>query len=99
MRPLRLDELRRADVGDIRTCTDEGAVIHVLGKAGKDRAVPIGADVLAMIVNYLDSRAVRFPGTTRSSARQGLSRWPCSVQLFVGHDGDRLTRGTIQSRV
>jgi integrase len=27
---LRLDELRRADVGDIRTCTGGGAVIHVL---------------------------------------------------------------------
>jgi integrase/recombinase XerC len=35
---LRLDELRRADVGDIRTSTGDGAVIYVRGKAGKDRA-------------------------------------------------------------
>ena len=35
---LRADELRRADVGDIRTGTDGGAVIHVRGKGSKDRA-------------------------------------------------------------
>jgi integrase/recombinase XerC len=96
---LRLDELRRADVGDIRTSTGDGAVIHVRGKAGKDRTVPFEADLLAVIENYLDSRAVRFPGTTRSSAQQGLSRWPSNVPLFVGRDGERITRGTIQSRV
>ena len=66
---LRLDELRRADVGDIRTATGDGAVIYVRGKSGKDRAVPIEADVLAVIENYLDSRAIRFPGTTRFSIR------------------------------
>jgi len=48
---LRLDELRRADVGDIRTSTGDGAVIHVRGKAGKDRIVPIEADLLAVIEN------------------------------------------------
>ena len=96
---LRLDELRRADVGDIRTATGDGAVIYVRGKSGKDRAVPIEADVLAVIENYLDSRAIRFPGTTRSSTRHGVSRWPSNVPLFVGRDGQRITRGTIQSRV
>jgi integrase/recombinase XerC len=96
---LRLDELRRADVGDIRTSTDGGAVIYVRGKAGKDRAVPIEADLLAAIENYLDSRAVRFPVATRPSARQGLSRWPSNAPLFVGRDGERITRDTIQSRV
>src|SRR6202048_3994984 len=33
---LRADELLRADVGDLRS-TDDGAVIHVRGKGGKDR--------------------------------------------------------------
>ena len=96
---MRADELRRVDVGDIRTFTGSGAVVHVGGKGAKDRAVPIEADLLALIHNYLDSRAVRFPGTARSSARQRLSRWPANAPLFVGRDGQRITRGTIQSRV
>ncbi|MBV8349241.1 MAG: tyrosine-type recombinase/integrase, partial [Mycolicibacterium sp.] len=89
---LRLDELRRADVGDIRSGTGDGAVIYVRGKGGKDRAVPIEAGLLAVIDNYLDSRAVRCPATTRSSARRGLSRWPSNAPLFVGRDGQRITR-------
>jgi integrase/recombinase XerC len=96
---LRADEPRRVDVGDIRTFTGSGAVVHVRGKGAKDRAVPIEADLLALIHNYLDSRAVRFPGTARSSARQRLSRWPANAPLFDGRDGQRITRGTIQSRV
>ena len=42
---------------------------------------------------------VRFPASTRSRARRGLSRWPSDAALFVGRDGQRITRGTIQSRV
>jgi integrase/recombinase XerC len=59
---LRADELRRADIGDIRTGTDGGAVLHVRGKGSKDRAVPIEADLVAVIENYLDSRASSLPG-------------------------------------
>jgi integrase len=96
---LRADELRRADVGDIRTSTGGGAVIQVRGKGGKDRTVPIEADLLAVIEDYLDSRAHRFPPTTKSSTAHGLSRWSANAPLFVGRDGERITRGTIQSRV
>jgi site-specific recombinase XerC len=39
---LRADELLRANVGDLRS-TDEGAVIHVRGKGGRDRRIPIEA--------------------------------------------------------
>ena len=95
---LRADELRRADVRDIRT-TDGGAVIHVRGKGGKDRAVPIEADLLSVIEDYLESRARRLPATLKASTRHGLSRWPANAPLFVGRDGGRITRGTIQSRV
>jgi len=42
---LRADELRRADVGDIRRSTDGGAVLHVRGKGSKDRAVPIEVEL------------------------------------------------------
>jgi integrase/recombinase XerC len=34
---LRAEELRQADVGDIRTTDDGSGVIHVKGKGGKDR--------------------------------------------------------------
>ena len=60
---LRADELRRADVGDIRTATGGGAVIGVRGKGSKDRSVPIEADLLSVIEDYLDSRARRLPTT------------------------------------
>lgn len=96
---LRADELRRADVGDIRTSAAGGAAIHVRGKGGKDRTVPIEADLLTVIEHYLDSRAIRLPATTKSSAGPGLSRWPANAPLFVGRDSERITRGTIQSRV
>jgi integrase/recombinase XerC len=95
---LRADELRRADVGDIRT-TEGGAVIHVRGKGSKDRAVPIEADLLSVIEDYLDSRAGRLPVTLKSPTGKGLSRWAANTPLFVGRDGRRITRGTIQSRV
>jgi integrase len=77
---LRADELRRADVGDIRTGTDGAAVIHVRGKGCKDRAVPIETDLLSVIEDYLDSRTSRLPATLKSSPGKGL------------HDGQRTRR-------
>ena len=96
---LRADELRRADIGDIRTGADGAAVIHVRGKGSKDRAVPIEAGLLSVIEDYLDSRASRLPATLKSRGGKGLSRWAANAPLFVGRDGGRITRGTIQSRV
>lgn len=95
---LRADELRKADVGDIRLSPATGAaVIHVRGKGGKDRAVPVEADLVAVIDDYLDSRANRFP--VAAGEGRGLSRWPALSPLLVGCDGERITRGTVQSRV
>jgi integrase/recombinase XerC len=99
---LRADELRQADIGDIRTTDDGAAVVHVKGKGGKDRSVPIEAELLAIIAVYLDSRAIRFPAATRRNADVAgsvLSRWPGRSPLFVGRDGERITRGTVQSRI
>ena len=99
---LRAEELRQADVGDIRTTDDGAAVIHVKGKGGKDRSVPIEAELLSVIETYLDSRAIRFPGDTKrkaDGAGSALSRWPGRSPLFVGRDGERITRGTLQSRI
>jgi integrase/recombinase XerC len=98
---LRAEELRGANVGDIRTTDDGAAVIHVKGKGGKERSVPIEAQLLSIIQRYLDSRAVRFPLAEKrgATAGSGLARWSARSPLFVGRDGDRITHGTLQSRV
>lgn len=100
--PACADELRQADIGDIRTTDDGAAVIHVKGKGGKERSVPIEAELLAVIEAYLDSRTVRFPSAAKAGTAatgSGLSRWPARSPLFVGRDGERITRGTLQSRI
>ena len=74
---LRADELHQADVGDIRTTDDSAAVIYVKGKGGKERSVPIEAELLAVIEAYLDSRALRFPGGPKprsTDERCGVNR-------------------------
>jgi site-specific recombinase XerD len=97
---LRADELVRANVGDLRR-TDDGAVIHVRGKGGKDRRVPVESALVQVLERYLDSRAARFPATAkrRFSPGGGLAAWPSAAALFVGANGDRITRGTLQYRV
>jgi integrase/recombinase XerC len=97
---LRADELLRANVGDLRR-TGDGAVIHIRGKGGKDRRVPIETPLVAVLEQYLDSRATRFPATARkrSSPAGGLAAWSPAAPLFVGADGERISRGTLQYRV
>src|SRR5574340_302494 len=97
---LRADELRQANAGDIRTTDNGAAVIHINGKGGKERSVPIESQLLSVIDVYLDSRATRFPDAVkRKATASGLSRWPARSALFVGRDGERITRGTLQSRI
>jgi site-specific recombinase XerD len=95
---LRADELLNSDIGDIRTTHDGAGVIHVHGKGGRERAVPVERELLAVIESYLDSRVTRFPDATKRGAA-GLERWPAGTPLFVGRDGQRITRGTLQSRI
>jgi site-specific recombinase XerD len=96
---LRADELLRANVGDIRA-TDEGGVIHVRGKGGKDRRIPVEQKLIEILDTYLDSRALRFPGgRQRRPSVRGLAAWAATAPLFVGSDGERITRGTLQYRV
>jgi hypothetical protein len=99
---LRAEELSQANVGEIRTTDDGAAVIQVKGKGGKERSVPIEAELLSVIKAYLDSRAIRFPDAVKhkaAAASSNLSQWPTKSPLFVGRDGDRITRGTLQSRI
>ena len=96
---LRADELLRANVGDLRR-SDDGAVIHVHGKGGKDRRVPIEPALVEVLEHYLDGRATRFPSTTKQrSPGRGLAAWSPAAPLFVGADGERISRGTLQYRV
>ena len=97
---LHADELARANVGDLRR-TDDGAVIHVGGKGGKDRRIPIEPALVDVLERYLDSRATRFPAAAkrRSSPGGGLTPWPTGAPLFVSSDGERITRGTLQYRM
>jgi site-specific recombinase XerD len=89
---LRADELIRANVGDIRAA-DGGGVIHVRGKGNKDRRIPVEEALIKVIERYLDSRAARFPGNTRRQrASAGIAAWPATAALFVGSDGERITR-------
>jgi integrase/recombinase XerC len=79
---LRADELVRADVGDIRP-TDEGGVFHVHGKGNKDRRIPVEQALIHELEAYLDSRAARFPGSTkRRPTNRGLAAWPTTAPLY-----------------
>jgi len=81
---------------------DGSAGINVKGKGGKERNIPIETALLDVIGTYIDSRAARFPqGKERTSSPTStpLSGWPHSAPLFVGRDGERMTRGTLQSRI
>jgi hypothetical protein len=77
------------------------AVIHVRGKGGKDRRIPIEPVMVQVLERYLDTRAARLPAAAkrRSSPGGGLTGWPTTAPLFVGADGERITRGTLQYRV
>ena len=97
---LRADELLRANVGDIRTTTEGGGVIHVRGKGNKDRRIPVEEGLIKVLECYLATRAVRFPADTkRRGPSVGFGAWPVTAALFVGSDGDRITRGVLQYRV
>ena len=96
---LRADELDRADIRDIRP-TEEGGVVHVRGKGNKDRRIPVEQALIRELEAYLASRAARFPRSTkRRPTKGGLAAWPATAPLFVGNDGQRITRGTLQYRV
>jgi len=96
---LRADELVRVDVGDIRP-TDEGGVVHVHGKGNKDRRIPVEQALIRELEIYLESRAARLPANIKRRPTSGaLAAWPATAPLFVGRDGQRITRGTLQYRV
>lgn len=95
---LRLSELVQLNIDNIRTVDDGSAVIHVKGKGGKERSVPVEARLLSVIEAYLASRATRIPDS-RTKNPSALTTWPARSPLFVDVDGKRMTTGMLQYRV
>lgn len=98
---LRAGELRAANIGDVRL-TPDGGVLHVRGKGNKDRAIPIEVALVDVLNDYLTSRCTRFPAaTSRRLATEvpALRRFGDTAPLFVGADGQRITRGALQYRI
>jgi site-specific recombinase XerD len=96
---LRADELITANIGDIRR-TQDGGVLHVRGKGNKDRRIPVGTELLDVLEDYLQTRTARFPQKRRqASSGDALSTFSPTAPLFLGADGERITRGTLQYRI
>ena len=75
-------------------------LLQVRGKGDKDRRIPVDAVLVDVLERNLDSRKILFPTSTRRcSPTGGLAGWPADAPLFVGGDGQRVTRGTLQYRV
>lgn len=96
---LRAEELLNANVGDIRR-TKDGGVLHVRGKGNKDRRIPVAQDLLDLIDDYLRTRTTRFPQSRRrGSSGDAVASFSPTAPLFLGADGERITRGTLQYRL
>ncbi|SEL01688.1 tyrosine-type recombinase/integrase [Rhodococcus maanshanensis] len=103
---MRSAELIAVDLGDLRDAVDDGdghaKVIHVHGKGNKERVVTVEPAVVDVLGDYLVSRSERFPDTARRRPRADVSPWErftAADPMFVGGDGQRITRGTLQYRV
>ncbi|MEU5843686.1 tyrosine-type recombinase/integrase [Rhodococcus sp. NPDC047139] len=99
---IRSDELIRLDVGSILG-GEEAPVLRVLGKGAIEREIPLEDSWTAIVSAYLEERYARFPAVRRRAReRDDLPVWERhdpADPLFVGADGARITRGTLQYRV
>lgn len=95
---LRLSELIALDIQYSRTDSHESSgwldlaeqEVHVLGKGGKRRTVPVGQQALAALKQWLDVRAAF---VKPSAAAQDL------YALFVGERGKRIHPRVVQQRL
>lgn len=79
---LRLSELTGLDVGGVDLAD---ATVHVTGKGGKDRIVPVGAKAVAALRAW-------------HAERPALAA-PDETALFVSQRGNRLSNRSVQARV
>ncbi|MFC0313626.1 tyrosine-type recombinase/integrase [Gordonia phosphorivorans] len=92
-------ELRALNIGDIRM-SEQGPVLHIHGKGNKRRQVPVEVAALAILGSYLQTRERLFGATRRrGDPEEPLTRFAPTDPLFVGSDGQRLTRGSMQYRM
>lgn len=101
---LRTGDMINLNIRDFTARHDEpGAMtIRLLGKGSKYRHVTAEPALTQVLEKYLTSRAKRFPGTIpdgRRTRRNPWRRFDPEQPLFVGSDGERITRGTVQYRV
>lgn len=97
---LRAEELVSADIGDVRRTKDGAGLLHVHGKGNKDRRIPVSKELFEVLEQYLHSRASRFPQQRkRSPGADVFTSFPAKAPLFLGADGERITRGTLQYRI
>ncbi|TCN50468.1 site-specific recombinase XerD [Rhodococcus sp. SMB37] len=100
---IRSEELISLDLGHILGGLD-APVLRVHGKGAIEREIPLEDSWTAITSAYLQERYVRFPPLRHSvlADRTDLPVWERHTPtdpLFVGADGQRITRGTLQYRV
>lgn len=71
------------------------AEVHVLGKGGKRRTVPVGAKALQALALWLQARSGRTPVETISKESVKTSK----NALFLGKNGSRLSAASIWQRL
>ena len=101
---LRTGDMINVNIGDFTARHDEpGAMtIQLLGKGSKYRHATAEPELTRIFRKYLASRAKRFPHTVPDGRRNNHNPWrkfAPEQPLFVGGDGERITRGTVQYRV
>lgn len=101
---LRTGDMINLNIGDFTARHDEpGAMtIRLLGKGSKYRHATAEPELTQILEKYLASRAKRLPDTVPDGRRKKRNPWRRfgpEQPLFVGADGQRITRGTIQYRV
>lgn len=91
---VRSSELRGLDIGSLSGTGDDKRLV-VRGKGGSDRVVPVEPTLVAILAGYQESRLNRFP-TQRREGNEVWQKVRPESAMFVGRDGERLTRGRLQ---
>ena len=87
---MRLSELSELKLSSIEF---EGEVIRVMGKGKKERIIPVGAEALSALKNYLDRRKQSFPQDPNSD--KDLSKVDGEM-VFLNRSGKKLSARSIR---
>lgn len=100
---FRTGDMISLNIGDFSPHHEEPGTmtVRILGKGSKYRILVAEEGLTQILEAYLASRARRFPDTVpvgRRSKRKPWRKFAPEQPLFVGADGQRITRGTVQYR-